>query len=47
MNLAERYKKLRAKANRLLQEGFLNEYIRILNELVQVEKQLTKSVKWN
>jgi len=47
MNLPERYKKLKSKANQLLTEGLLNEYLKILNELIRLETQLHRSVQWN
>ncbi|NPA42882.1 MAG: hypothetical protein GXO27_02500 [Chlorobi bacterium] len=47
MNLAERYKKLKSKANRLLREGLVHEYVKILAELTRVESKLLTAMQAN
>ncbi len=47
MNLPERYKNLKTKANEFMMQGLLNEYLKVIKELARIENQLYRSLRWN
>ncbi len=47
MNLIAKYESLKKRATALIQEGFVNEYLKILSELHRLEQQIESGLMWN
>jgi hypothetical protein len=47
MNLIEKYENLKFISTRLMREGKINAYLKILKEINLLEKQIERSLQWN